>query len=41
MARRLDGGDHQQQHWRDYDPIALAVLFLIGEDHEQDQRHFP
>jgi hypothetical protein len=18
----------QQQHWRDYDPIALAVLFL-------------
>jgi hypothetical protein len=40
MARRLDGGDHQQQHWRDYDPIALAVLFLIGEDHEQDQRHF-
>jgi hypothetical protein len=28
MARRLDGGDHQQQHWRDYDPIALAVLFL-------------
>jgi len=19
---------HQQQQWRDYDPIALAVLFL-------------